>query len=79
MSRVRERSKKANELCNNSKYDYKSTEDLCYMSMEWADETMLKKVCEHLKKLVYQEYAGSPLQRVISDEELVKLKEAVMK
>lgn len=79
MNRITERSKKANELCNNSKNDSKSTEDLCYMSMEWADDTMLERVCEHLKKLVYQEYAGSPLQRVISDEELAKLKEAVMK
>jgi hypothetical protein len=79
MSRVSERSKKANELCNNPKNDCKSTEDLCYMSMEWADETMLERVCEHLKKLVYQEYPGCPSQRVISDEELAKLKEAVMK
>ena len=51
MSRVRERSKKANELCNNSKYDYKSTEDLCYMSMEWAMIQCWKGFVNILKNL----------------------------
>ena len=30
--------KKANELCNDPANDYKSTEDLCIMMAEWADE-----------------------------------------
>jgi len=28
----------------------------------------LDKVCDYLKKLVYQEYSGGPLERMVSDE-----------
>jgi len=42
---------------------------------EWADTTMIDKVCKFLKKLVYQEYPGGPLVRQIDDEQLEELKE----
>jgi hypothetical protein len=45
MTRKEELLLKANQICNEPKYDYKSTEDLCHISMEWADKTMLDKVC----------------------------------
>lgn len=44
---------------------------------EWADETMIDKVCKYLKTLVYQDYPGGPLVRQIDDEQLEKLKEAI--
>lgn len=38
MTRYEEIAKKANELCNDPNNDFKSTEDLCIMMAEWADE-----------------------------------------
>ena len=53
MTRKEELLLKANQICNEPKYDYKSTEDLCYISMEWAGKTMLEKVCEWLEDNIY--------------------------
>ncbi len=33
-----------------------------------ADETMIEKACKWLKTLTYQEFAGAPLERLITDE-----------
>lgn len=38
MTRYEEIAKKANELCNDPNNDFKSTEDLCKIMAEWADE-----------------------------------------
>lgn len=50
MKRIGELLLKTAIICNDPKNDYKSTEDLCLISMEWADETMLNKACEWLKE-----------------------------
>lgn len=34
---------------------------------EWADRTMIERVCEWMEKQVYQDYAGAPLERFIPD------------
>ena len=47
------------------------------MGARWADRTMLDKVCDYLKKLVYQEYPGGPSERMISDECLEELRKAM--
>ena len=42
--------------------------------IEWADEhpkdglVSIDKVCKYLESLVYQEFPGAPLERLISDE-----------
>lgn len=43
----------------------------------WADKTMIEKVCDYLKKLVYQNYPGGPLERMVDDEYLEELREAM--
>lgn len=35
---------------------------------EWADATLIEKVCNWLKDQVYQEYPGGPLERLITDD-----------
>lgn len=37
----------------------------------------LDKVCDYLKKLVYQNYPGGPLERVVDDEYLEELRKAM--
>lgn len=37
----------------------------------------LDKVCDYLKKLVYQEYPGGPLERVVDDGCLEELRKAM--
>ena len=47
---------------------------------EWADEHPKKglvdidKVCEYLKSLKFQEYSGTPLERLINDFEIKELR-----
>jgi hypothetical protein len=45
---------KAIELCNDPKNDYKSTSDLCYMSMEFAYNAALNKICDFIKTNAYK-------------------------
>lgn len=35
---------------------------------EWADATLIEKMCNCLRGQVYQEYPGGPLERLITDE-----------
>lgn len=35
---------------------------------EWADATLIEKMCNYLRGQVYQEYPGGPLERLITDE-----------
>lgn len=42
-----------------------------------ADKTMIEKVCEYLKSLAYQEFAGGPLERTFSDEDIEEFKKAM--
>jgi hypothetical protein len=35
---------------------------------EWADATLIEKVCNKLRGQVYQEYPGGPLERLMTDE-----------
>lgn len=37
-------------------------------SAEWADATLIEKMCNCLRGQVYQEYPGGPLERLITDE-----------
>ena len=50
MTREEQIMKKVNEVCNDPNNDWKSTWDLCQMIAEWADKTMLDKVCQWLDK-----------------------------
>ena len=49
MTREEQIMKKVNEVCNDPNNDWKSTWDLCQMIAEWADQTMLDKVCKWLE------------------------------
>lgn len=51
--------------------------DCFYCSAKWADKTMLEKVCEYLKSLTYQEFAGGPLERTFSDEDIEDFRKAM--
>ena len=42
-----------------------------------ADKTMLEKVCKYLKSLVYQEFAGGPLEQTFSDEDIEDFRKAM--
>lgn len=42
-----------------------------------ADKTMLEKVCEYLKSLVYQEFGGGPIERTFSDEDIEDFRKAM--
>ena len=50
MTREEQIMKKVNEVCNDPNNDWKSTWDLCQMIAEWADQTMLDKVCKWLEE-----------------------------
>ena len=44
---------------------------------KWADKTMLDRACEWLKTLTYQEFAGAPLERLITDELITAFRQAM--
>lgn len=44
---------------------------------KWADKTMLEKVCEYLKSLVYPKFVGDTLERAFSDEDIERFKKAM--
>lgn len=44
---------------------------------KWADKTMLEKACKYLKSLTYQEFAGGPLERTFSDEDIEDFRKAI--
>ncbi len=51
MTRIEEIRKKASELCNDPRNDYKSTADLCCMCAEWADENPdEKRIAKYLSE-----------------------------
>lgn len=35
---------------------------------EWADATLIERMCNCLRGQVYQEYPGGPLERLITDD-----------
>ena len=37
-------------------------------AMEWADRTMIARVCDYLESLTYQEFPGAPMERLVSDD-----------
>jgi hypothetical protein len=37
-------------------------------AVEWADATLIEKMCNCLRGQVYQEYPGGPLERLITEE-----------
>lgn len=51
--------------------------------IDWADENPkdglvnLDKVCKYLKTLTYQEYPSGPLERLIDDYTIEKLRKAM--
>lgn len=51
--------------------------DCFYCSAKWADKTILEKVCKYLKSLTYQEFAGGPLERTFSDEDIEDFRKAM--
>lgn len=57
MTRQEQIMKKVNEVCNDPYNDLKSTWDLCQMMAEWADKTMLDKICQWLDENM-QDYAN---------------------
>lgn len=63
MKRIEELLLKTTLICNDPKNDYKSTEDLCLISMEWADETMIDRVCEFIKKKFTETIVGNVISR----------------
>ena len=44
----------------------------------WADKTMIEKACQWMKKQVYQEYGGGPLERLIPDERIAGFRKAML-
>lgn len=80
MTRKKEIDKEANSFANTvSKGEMETVKNWTAFTLgaEWADKTMLDRVCDYLKKLVYQEYPGGPLVRRIDDEELKNLRKAI--
>ena len=71
MTRREEITKKALEL--------DTTNDIAtfVVAAKWADKTMIEKACEWMKKQVYQEYGGGPLERLISDERIADFRKAM--
>ena len=63
--------------------DKTETPDFCdvindfYYGAKWADKTMLDRACEWLKTLTYQEFAGAPLERLITDELIAEFRQAM--
>lgn len=51
--------------------------DCFYYSAKWADKTMLEKVCEYLKSLVYPKFVGDTLERAFNDEDIERFKKAM--
>lgn len=47
-------------------------------AMEWADKTMVEKAVKWMKKQVYQEYGGGPLERLIPDERIDDFRKAML-
>lgn len=45
----------------------------------WAKETIIKETCEWLRGQVYQEYPGSPLERLITDDMIDNFKKVMDK
>lgn len=45
----------------------------------WAKETIIKETCEWLRGQVYQEYSGSPLERLITDDMIDNFKKVINK
>lgn len=67
LTRTEELCKHAHEICNNPQLDNKSTEDLCYIAMKWADRTMIDKACEWLRK----ELAGYIHAEYVAEEQTI--------
>ena len=86
MNREEERNMIAHEIAwqHTKHYDpLLSKESWCEMAareaIDWADEhpkkglVDIEKVCDYLKNLGYQRYPGAPMERIIDDDELENL------
>ena len=51
----------------------------CKSSIDWAVKKTLDQVCDYLKGLKFQPFAGAPEERLISDEDIRMLRLAVEK
>ena len=49
----------------------------CEKYWKYEKKQLINKVCEHLKKLTYQEYPGGPFERSIDDYQIDKLIELI--
>lgn len=58
-------------------YPSESKEMFFIYGAEWADKTMLNRACKWLKTLTYQEFAGAPLERLITDELIAEFRQAM--
>lgn len=47
------------------------------LGMIWQKKELIKKACDWLRKQVYQEYPGGPLERLITDEMIDNFKKVV--
>ncbi len=47
------------------------------VAAQWADRTMIEKVCDWMKEQVYQEYGGGPLERLIPDTRIEEFRKAM--
>lgn len=73
MTREEEIHKAAKEFAFSDKTETSDFYDVMndfYYGAKWADKTMLEKACEYLKSLTYQEFAGGPIERTFSDEDI---------
>ena len=55
-------------------------DELCDIQLEMMkqrDKRLIAKACEYLKSLVYQEFAGGPLERTFSDEDIEDFRKAI--
>ena len=80
MTREEEIHKAAKEFAFSDKTETSDFYDVMndfYFGAKWADKTMLEKVCEYLKSLVYQEFGGGPLERTFSDEDIEEFKKVM--
>lgn len=41
---------------------------------KWADKTMIDKAVEWMKQLIFQEFPGAPVERLIDDEMIAEFR-----
>ena len=51
--------------------------EACMRMAKRIERELIEKACEYLKSLVYQEFAGGPLEQTFSDEDIEDFRKAM--